>query len=490
MNQIKSRSWILWTISVLVLGLFFIGNYIFFGVSDTPYEQRIRSFISSSLRSALALDTNDFQNPVVANQTFLISSPLIAMSSQLVYESGENIVIFVQSENDGKIELSTVTESKITKVNNYYFSKNQISTWTTVNSLGGFNLSEFSEVEIHPPVGYSGWLQATVTSNDHKRNVPVFIDSIRTSTENPNKAEALFVENTFTLKAYNSANGLRNNYSNQYNLKENFSRPTAYPMDYELVPPMGDSGSSSSNSQTKESSSVRCSDHLANANFALKGALLDLGLDFDLASDEAITNAPIPDGYKLLIFGAHEEYWSSEMFSHVEQFVSKGGSVLFLGGNNAWRFVEDSSESFEIYWGNGVKTPQQQKFVDEILGTYWDMRGYNTFAPFETRDDISKLVPELAAGTKFGETNLENGCSQFVAGMSGSETDKLRPTSNSGFEVIATGKNPWMGGADVVTRKTVSGGYLLNFSSTGTWLGSSDRTFQSILKSYLNKALK
>jgi hypothetical protein len=469
----------------------FTSHFIFFGVTDTQYERNFRSLISNSIREALKLDSNRFEQPVVKDQTFLIKDSLIVMSDKLVYSPGEKISIHSLSEVEGEVFLFEVGTSEKKLLDTFTIPPNKNFSWVTVNSLSGFDLTVFSEFEFSPPAGYAGWLQARVLAGEEERNIPIYIDS-DWATKTPNSgSEALFIESTNTLKAYNSANSLRNNYSNPYNLSGKFSRPNVYPMNYLLTSPTINIESENSlpNSISEEIDSISCNDHLANANFALKYSLEQTGLRFDLASDESLETSPIPQNYKLIIFSAHAEYWSTGMFENVQKFVERGGSVLFLGGNNAWRFVESTDDSFEIFWGNGAQTPEQISFVEEILGTYWDMRGYNTFAPFVTKPAITNFTKDIESEKQFGTEIIIPRCRTQVSGISGHETDKLLSTAHNQFQILATGTNPWFGGADIVTRETEFGGHLLNFSSTGIWMGINDPIYKEIIGAYLNNVL-
>ena len=481
----EMKKLIIWIASLVAVMLVVIGHFVVFGVTDTSYEKWLRSSVASTVRGLSTLDTNDFQFPVVVDQSYLINDSLIAMSDKLVYREGEAVSLLTLSRDSGTVTVFTVDQNTRAIVGSGEFPANKKGSYTTVRSLTGFTQSDFHAQRIEVPSGYTGWLQIEVNAGTDRRNIPVFIQSSHLT------ADTLFIDGTNTLKAYNSGNGLRNNYANPLNLAGDFSRPDAYPMDYFLISPTSSEFTETVTTTAGDIDSqlFSCTEHLVNANFALKSALDAHGVSFDNATDDYLTENPVPDNYKLLVFGAHDEYWSDAMFEHVTQFVDRGGSVMFLGGNNAWRFVESTSEGYQLFWGNGAQTAKQEQFIDQILGTYWDMRGYNTFATMTTQSSAAQFSPQVMSGTTFGEKLLVPQCASRAPGISGYETDKLRDTASDSFSILAKGNNPWFGGAEVVFRQTDAGGKILNFSSTGSWQGVNDSTVNQLFDAFLVKAL-
>lgn len=471
---------IIWFAILVTLPLIFISHLVVFGVTDTNYEKSLRSLISSTVRNLSTLDSDDFQNPVVSNQTYLIDNNLIAMTNKLVYTESEDVILHSLSGSPGEFHVFTVDTKKRQLVGEGVIPPNKPSVWTTANSLHGFETSLFDSQNVGIPSGYSGWMQIEVTADGDTQNIPLFIQSEKMS------GNALFIEGTNTLMAYNSLNNLRNNYTNPYSLSGEFSRPSAYPMNYFLISPTSEEFQDSDGGVAGFS----CAEHLANADFAIKSQLENKGLKLDLATDQFLSTSEIPENYDLLIFGAHNEYWSSEMFSTVEKFVERGGSVLFMGGNTAWRATETSSDGFQIFWGNGFKDPDKAQFIDEVLGTYWDMRGYATNSSFTLQPAAEKFSDGLMPGYIFGEEPFVSNCRSSIEGISGHETDKLRDSASSEFILLAKGNNPWNGGADVVFRETPYGGFILNFSSTGTWHGNKDVVVNNLIDEFLSKASK
>jgi N,N-dimethylformamidase beta subunit-like, C-terminal len=77
-----------------------------------------------------------------------------------------------------------------------------------------------------------------------------------------------------------------------------------------------------------------------------QGYELDVATDTDLHADPALL-----DGYRLVLFVGHSEYWSWAMRDHVEEFIAAGGNVMFLTGNTAWWQVrfEDCDAAMVCY---------------------------------------------------------------------------------------------------------------------------------------------
>jgi hypothetical protein len=62
------------------------------------------------------------------------------------------------------------------------------------------------------------------------------------------------------------------------------------------------------------------------------GGAVDYASNFDVHTDPTLL-----DGYKLVISGAHDEYWSGEEFSAFERRIFKrGGNTVFFGANAAY----------------------------------------------------------------------------------------------------------------------------------------------------------
>lgn len=112
------------------------------------------------------------------------------------------------------------------------------------------------------------------------------------------------------------------------------------------------------------------------------------------------------DHYQLVISVGHDEYWSAPMRDNMERFVSKGGNLVFLGGNSlTWqvRFENDGKEMIcwkQRYREDPLYNPHGN---GPLLSTLW---GH----PLVNRPE-NQLV---GAGTMFGGMHRSGG--QYMDG--------------------------------------------------------------------------
>lgn len=70
------------------------------------------------------------------------------------------------------------------------------------------------------------------------------------------------------------------------------------------------------------------------ADLYLTAWLEHINQPYDVLTDHALDTEPgLLDGYKVVMTGSHPEYWSGRMLTAIEEFLSKGGRVMYLGGN-------------------------------------------------------------------------------------------------------------------------------------------------------------
>jgi len=175
-------------------------------------------------------------------------------------------------------------------------------------------------------------------------------------------------------------------------------------------------------------------------------------------------------GYKVLVINTHSEYWTREMFDHLEAFLKAGGSVLNISGNVLWWKVTVQGNRMECQklGGTHVQTGEPGgkwkdlgRPSDPLLGVRSSPKGIHTFAPFQVLDAGHWLLDGtgLRDGDRIGAKGLNDG------GASGWETDKLGPLAPPGTALLARGLNPGEGGADIVYFRTPAGGGVLSAGS-------------------------
>lgn len=204
---------------------------------------------------------------------------------------------------------------------------------------------------------------------------------------------------------------------------------------------------------------------------------------FDVASDEFLEQTQNFNQYKLLILGAHNEYWTARKFQNLEDYIRRGGSLLVLGGNTAFRLVK-KVDGHLLIWGKGLLDTEHDEFIKHNLGSYYDVRGYDTYASFRVVNSHPDLLPNLKKGEQFGSGTSLDHCRGIIDGASGHETDKLLD-GNSDFLVLAQGNNPSKGGAQIVYRKLSSGGHILNFGSISLFHRIDDLTVTQLIENFI-----
>jgi hypothetical protein len=467
LNVLKPRrTWIAATAIVVSasIGL----TYISFLTGDSAAERGMRSFISSTFRALGNLDSDDFNKPVAVEQTFLYDGDVVAFTDRLVYYQGEILTLSYSAPEamTATIEYKDLGEGTTSRTVN--LAEVVYKRPLAVNSFSGFNADDMAKAQISLDEFSPGWHQIEVRGALETKFIPFFVEP--TSLE----SKIVFVESTNTFKSYVADSGLRTHYSNPGNLLGKFTRPEAYPVNYQIQDFLHE-----------EKNSINCYDHLISADLVLKKRLVELGLNFDVVSDEWLTASNLSEDVKLVILGAHNEYWGSSKFRAMQNFLDEGGNLLLLGGNTAWRFTESISNTHTLIWGNGALRTEHEPFIRDYLGTHFDSRDYGTSSDFTLSSNLPNFLRDSDLKSNFGVGSDFPSCEAEVKGASGHETDKL-VDRNSGFEVIARGNN-YLGGADVVYKKLPSGGSVLNFGSVGLWQRLSDVTIQEIIKQFASQ---
>lgn len=441
-------------------------TYISFLTGDSATERNMRSMISSTFRALANLDSDDFNKPVAIEQTFLFDGGVIAYTDKLIYEQGEILSINYSSPTpmSAIITFQDVGKSSPTQV--IELSEVVFSRPIAVNSFTGFNQNDMATVEVDLTQFEPGWHQFEIVVGSEKKFIPFFIQPKGL------KTRVVFVESTYTFQSYVSDVGLRTHYSNPGNLSGKFTRPDAYPANYQIMDYL-----------REDPSAVSCQDHLINADRVLKNRLLELGIEFDVVSDEWLSRGNLGESTDLVILGAHNEYWDSGKFSSVRQFLDEGGNLLVLGGNTAWRFQEHLEPGYGLFWGNGAMRTLYAEFITSYLGTHFDSRDYGTSSDFTLSNALPEFLTNAELETNFGSGTDFASCESEINGASGHETDKL-VDAQSNFQVLARGNN-FLGGADIAYTELNGGGRVLNFSSVGLWHRFSDPTIQEILRKFL-----
>ena len=402
---------------------------------------------------------------IVIDEKFLIRN-MVAFTDKLVYKSGE--IIKLRLIGNRKIDINifkVANKGENDKVLELELELNNGS-FATFSTFDGI-LSPYEEINLKTSKLGTGWFKIEIKSSDKQTyEIPLFIDPYKI------KNKILFVESTDTFKAYNRAYYqylIPNYYDGGITPKGTVVIPKNTPFIYKFL----------------GSNEINCHDHLMNSDLIHKTNLQDIGINFTPVSDNFLDQ---PDKFKnidTIIFGSHNEYWTSAKAKNIMEFVDNGGKVLFLGGNHAWRQVfRDVKRTW--FNGDGLRNyPIFDKLINNYLGTYFTKSDYNTYADFKITNNIllkNRFSLEIEEGVRIGKGTKFLHCNKFINGASGFETDKL--TSESiGFTILAQGQNK-NGGADVVYKLFPKGGEVLNFSSVSLWHNKDER-INNIIREFI-----
>ena len=463
----RSRYFVLSTIAAVIVASISL-TFVHFLTGDSSFERDARSSISKFIRGLASLDVDDYRTPTASQQIFLLEEASVFFTDKLVYGQTEQLTLYYSSPEVPSAALFGRSENELDlfgTVIDIPLGESDFSRPLVVDSISGFDLDKFASQQVSLEGLAPGWHQIHIQLDTAEKHLPFFIEPEEL------KSRVVFVESTNTFKSYVSDVGLRSNYVNPSNLSGAFTRPMAYPANYEIVNYLG-----------KQAQTVNCSDHLINADMVLKQRLDDHGLKFDVVSDEWLEDSRNLENVDLVILGTHNEYWSSEKFNIMTDYLNNGGNMMVLGGNTAFRFIETVDVDFDLFWGSGVLRTERLDFVNSFLGSYFDSRDYGTWSHFKLSNTLPEFLDNVALSEEFGRGSDFSDCAAEY-GASGHETDKLLQSS-SGFEVIGSGQN-FLGGADIVYSKLDSGGQILNFGSVSLWHGMGDPTISEIVRQYL-----
>ncbi|EXJ88141.1 hypothetical protein A1O1_05069 [Capronia coronata CBS 617.96] len=191
-----------------------------------------------------------------------------------------------------------------------------------------------------------------------------------------------------------------------------------------------------------------------SADLIMIGFLERLGIPYDVVTDHDLhlQGVEMLSPYSTLITGCHPEYPSLQSYMAYEDFVKKGGNLMYLGGNGFyWTSTTDPARPHRSEvrrGGQGVRTSYQEPgerhhSTDGRMGGLWRDNGRaanylvgigccgegaGPGVPYK-RTDISSSHPELCAwlfkdipdGALIGENTLGG----FGGGASADEIDRL-----------------------------------------------------------------
>jgi hypothetical protein len=218
---------------------------------------------------------------------------------------------------------------------------------------------------------------------------------------------------------------------------------------------------------------------LAPGEWRLLGWLEREGFDYDYYSEAHLHDGTLPlDAYKVLMISVHPEYWTREMFRLVKEWVTRGGRLMYLGGNGVnceVVYEEDGAMRCLTHDDTGQpgghESRMHRTYEAEagLLGIVFTHTGVMTGAPYKVLNESHWLLEGTALknGDLFGEKSLHE---RVPGGASGHETDKITSASIPNLELVAKGTNPDDGGGEVVYG-ALGAGAIFSVGSI-TWVSS------------------
>ncbi len=427
------------------------------------------------------------------------SSELGATSSDILYEfectSLAYLDEFVITEGqDAVLNLfgKGLIQIKIAKINNNIVDKLTVKSNFSVDidnpvpksftNRFGFSNQEAKVITINTREYEPGWYQIiTKDTQGQLFQLVLFIESLELS-------NILFVESTDTLIAYNRSyrnTGIPNNYKRSISQVNRSAFPKKIPIEYKFTP--------------SKFFPIRCDSHLMLADIVLKQHLQRNGVGFTEIADSRLDLPTTYDSVDTIIFGSHNEYWTQDKLQHLSAFVERGGKLLFLGGNQAYREIRRHN----YYWiiqGVGIndnfkKDKESYSAIAELMGTFFkgDMGTGDSLKVTNAEIWRNKFKVEINDADVLGDGSDFSYCVSphtlgrinLISGASSIETDQLIDDVN-GFYLLAKGMQE-NGGADVVYKEFKGGGKILNFSSVGLWHSLSDPHIADLINSFIHK---
>ena len=199
--------------------------------------------------------------------------------------------------------------------------------------------------------------------------------------------------------------------------------------------------------------------HHVRGEWTLLGFAAEHDIEHSIFTDRDLKfNGKVFDS-DIIVFNVHSQYWTNEMKLSLEEYISKGGKVVFAGGNNIFKEVKYNDFGIELIHS------YTQEDISPVIGTYFTGKAIPTYASFKVENSKHWVFKDtgLKNGDEFAQTSSNHRPEESVQGASGWEADQTSIYS-VGFEVIAKGTNKY-GGAHMVFKDTSNGGWVFNASS-------------------------
>ncbi len=238
--------------------------------------------------------------------------------------------------------------------------------------------------------------------------------------------------------------------------------------------------------------------HLAGAEIDLMEWLEKKNFNYELFAAQDLHFDPSKlSQYKVIIIQVHPEYYTDEMYTAIENYVAKGGNLMYLGANGVYAKVVYNStlrimETRKTGANHTYEATKGGRWRDlgrpesALLGVQYDRRGYDTYHPYKVKNENHWIFNNtgLNKNDLFGGSCGRNGAS-------GHETDKITEHSPKNLIHLAKGTNPNAGGADMIFYENSNGGKVFSVGSiTYTSCINSDPVISQITENVIREFTK
>jgi N,N-dimethylformamidase beta subunit-like protein len=212
--------------------------------------------------------------------------------------------------------------------------------------------------------------------------------------------------------------------------------------------------------------------HLTRAELWVLNWMQEHDFGFDVCTDLDWHNGiDKVDDYESVILNTHPEYWTTQMYQNLAEFLDNGGNLIYLGGNAIYEQVEISPDGQVMHCFDNIVHKTGSLFRDigmpesALLGIRYVRNDDLRANPYTIRGKNRFCTGNIFLGKQVGlrgwnvppkGTRLEQG------GASGWEIDRVVDTTSAGSDVIA--EDP-PDGAQMVYFDRYPGSFVLSAGS-------------------------
>jgi putative cell wall-binding protein len=218
--------------------------------------------------------------------------------------------------------------------------------------------------------------------------------------------------------------------------------------------------------------------HLANGERHILYWLEMKGFHYDLMADRDLNDNPeLLNPYKVLIISTHSEYWTPQMYLNLQNYLHRGGTLLYLAGNGIYWRANLEDGKIEVNKNSGYKSLLKLKWKggrfgatghpeSSVLGVRYQSSGFSIPAPYRVINPNHWIFANtgLKRGDLIGVKGL-NTIDKSNGGASGWETDQMDRNSPKNTILLAKGINTFGRGAQMTYYDTPEGGGVFSTGS-------------------------